>query len=236
MIDTPFNTSVTKQDSVVLLHPPNSETRQLLGSLGVTVVNGFPQVEHLDRVDRAYVHHTLTPVAALAYSLISPSLCKGKLPEMSLARLIEKRADMDGAEIAAFAYLCGMSFVPAFNCRRSLFALRLHDVIEKYHLWSLYDHFPSHPAQGIDIKPTGYDWDLHKEKDILSWRQSYRALPEHQQMIAASIMWLYTGGAGAKTWMDRCPRKWHAADAISAMKEKGALQDWARMVALYPGW
>lgn len=236
MIDTPFNAFATQQKAVVPLHPPHPETSELLGSLGVTVADGSPQIKNLDSVDRAYVHHTRTPVAALAYALISPSLCKGKLPEMSLARLIEKRAVMDGVEIAAFAYLCGMSFVPAFECRRSLFALQLHDVIEKYHLWPLYDHFPRHPAQGIDIKPTEYDWDLHKRIDIQSWRRRYRALPEHQQMIAASIMWLYTGSAEDKTWMDRCPRKWHAADAISAMKEKGALHDWARMVALYPGW
>jgi hypothetical protein len=175
------------------LHPPHPETSELLGSLGVTLTRGIPQVEDLVKSDNAYVHHTRTPVAALAYALVSPSLCRGKLPDMTLARLIEKRAVMDGVEITAFAYLCGMPVVPAYGCRRSLFALQLHDVIEKYRLWTLYYHFPDHPAQGIDIKPTGYDWDQHEETGIKEWRQNYRALPKHEQMIAASIMWLFTG-------------------------------------------
>ena len=155
---------------------------------------------------------------------------------MTLAHLIEKRAVMDGIEITTFAYLVGLYVVPAYECRRRLFALQLHDVIDKYRLWTLYDHFPDHPAQGIDIKPTGYDWGRHEKTGIKEWRQNYRALPKHEQMIAASIMWLFTGRVGEKTWMERCPRNWHAADALCTMKAEGSLHDWGRMVALYPGW
>lgn len=38
------------------------------------------------------------------------------------------------------------------------------------------------------------------------------------------------------TWMLRVPKKWHASDAIDALREHGMLHDWAKLVALYPGW
>jgi hypothetical protein len=32
------------------------------------------------------------------------------------------------------------------------------------------------------------------------------------------------------------PSTWHAAEAVAALNDAGALRDWGRLVALYPGW
>jgi hypothetical protein len=32
------------------------------------------------------------------------------------------------------------------------------------------------------------------------------------------------------------PSTWHASDAVAASLEAGALRDWGRLVAMYPGW
>jgi hypothetical protein len=32
------------------------------------------------------------------------------------------------------------------------------------------------------------------------------------------------------------PSTWHAADGVAALQDAGALRDWGRLVALYPGW
>jgi hypothetical protein len=43
-------------------------------------------------------------------------------------------------------------------------------------------------------------------------------------------------GEADKLWLARLPSTWHAADAVAALAEAGALRDWGRLVALYPGW
>jgi hypothetical protein len=54
-------------------------------------------------------------------------------------------------------------------------------------------------------------------------------------MLVASLLWLYRGGED-KTWMARLPKAWHAVDALVALRAAGLLEDWAKLVALYPGW
>jgi hypothetical protein len=62
-----------------------------------------------------------------------------------------------------------------------------------------------------------------------------RALAAARQMMVATIICLYRGEAD-KLWLTRLPATWHAADAVAALQEAGALRDWARLVSLYPGW
>ena len=54
-------------------------------------------------------------------------------------------------------------------------------------------------------------------------------------MMVATIITLYRGEPD-KTWLSRLPNTWHAADAVAVLLEAGALRDWGRLVALYPGW
>ena len=70
---------------------------------------------------------------------------------------------------------------------------------------------------------------------MAEWRRAYKALPPVRQMMVATIIWLYRGEPD-KTWLARLPSTWHAADAVAALVEAGALRDWSRFVALYPGW
>jgi hypothetical protein len=72
--------------------------------------------------------------------------------------------------------------------------------------------------------------------EMREWRRRYKALPTLRQMMVATIIWLYRGGAD-KTWLARLPSTWHAADAVATLQgADGALRDWGRLVALYPGW
>jgi hypothetical protein len=74
------------------------------------------------------------------------------------------------------------------------------------------------------------------DKDAMAeWRRTYKTLPPVRQMLVATIICLYRGEAD-KLWLARLPSAWHAADAVAALSEAGALRDWGRMVALYPGW
>jgi hypothetical protein len=53
--------------------------------------------------------------------------------------------------------------------------------------------------------------------------------------MVATILCLYRGEAD-KLWLARLPSNWHAADAVVALNDAGALRDWGRLIALYPGW
>src|SRR5262245_49274675 len=68
---------------------------------------------------------------------------------------------------------------------------------------------------------------------MAEWHRAYKGLPPVRKMMVATIIWLYRGEPD-KTWLARLPSTWHAADAIAALLEAGALRDWGRLVALYP--
>ena len=67
------------------------------------------------------------------------------------------------------------------------------------------------------------------------WRADFRGMSQEQQMLAASIIWLYRA-AKDNIWLRRVPCTWHAADAVDCMKSNNVLHDWARLLALYRGW
>jgi hypothetical protein len=67
------------------------------------------------------------------------------------------------------------------------------------------------------------------------WRADYRAMTSAQQMLAATIIWLYLGGKD-NVRMRRVPMTWRAADAIAEMRRCDALADWGTLIALYLGW
>jgi hypothetical protein len=49
-------------------------------------------------------------------------------------------------------------------------------------------------------------------------------LPPARQMMVATIIILYRGEPD-KTWLSRLSNTWHAADAVAALLESGALRD-----------
>jgi len=96
----------------------------------------------------------------------------------------------------------------------------------------------THPtARRDDVRPRGVDYrtDQVDKEAMAEWHRAYKGLPPVRQMMVATIIWLYRGEPD-KTWLARLPSTWHAADAIAALLEAGALRDWGRLVALYPGW
>jgi hypothetical protein len=95
-----------------------------------------------------------------------------------------------------------------------------------------------HPADfGIDVRPHGIDWESHEanEDGVRAWREAYKKLEPSEQMLTASIMWLYMARKECG-WLRKVPSRWHAADAVSMMKPSGLLGDWAKLIALYQGW
>jgi hypothetical protein len=215
-----------------------NDVHALLAELGVELApGGVPIISDFAKAERCYVHHSSVPVAIVAWTPASPAFARGRFPKLRLADLVIKRPSMDGREARALAACCGVPLPAAGD--RARFRERLSLVIDRYDLHALFEHVPENPAQDIDVRPRGFDYRDPEWPEIpgaiKAWRQAYKAMPAHRQMMAATIVWLYRTEID-RIWMVRVPWSWHAADAIDLLKSEGVLFDWAQLVALYPGW
>ena len=87
------------------------------------------------------------------------------------------------------------------------------------------------------ICPAAYDERAgrHHPVEMAEWRAQYRAMAPEQQMMAATIIWLYQSGRDS-TWLRRVPCMWRAEEALHYMQDTGCLALWVRLVATYSGW
>ena len=168
-------------------------------------------------------------------AVASPTFARGRFPKLRLVDVVAKVPVMDGREIRALATVCGANIDG--SSRAPAFAAHLLDIIARYELDAFFTRVPDRAVNGIDVRPRGIDWRTEQvdAKAMAEWRCAYKALPRVRQMMVATIIWLYRGEPD-KTWLARLPSTWHAADAVAALVEAGALRDWGRLVALYPGW
>lgn len=176
------------------------------------------------------------PLDVIRLSFASVDAARDRFPGYRLARLVAARPELDEDDIERLSDMLGIDLLQPMAGVARPFDRHLRDVITLYALGALFrddGHAPYHHA----IRPTGYDYhrDDVDPSGMALWRADYRAMPEVRQMMAASIVWLYRAGKD-NVWLRRVPCTWHAAEAIACLRGSGALQDWARLYALYPGW
>jgi len=213
-----------------------AETASLLESFGIELsAGGLVVMTDFAKAERAYIHHTSVPVAVVAMAVASPTFARGRFPKLRLVDVVAKVPVMDGREIRALATVCGAKIDS--SSRAPAFAAHLLDVIARYELDAFFTRVPDRAVNGIDVRPRGIDWRTEQvdAQAMAEWRRAYKTLVPARQMLVATIITLYRSEPD-KTWLVRLPSTWHAADAIAALLEAGALRDWGRLVALYPGW
>ncbi len=222
--------------------PPPPDVAALLDSLGLAI--GTHQVEIIDfhQAESAYVHHSRIPVAAVGYALVSPTFAKGRFPKLTFIDLIHKRPSMDEIEARAVAAVCGVEVEPGSWSNPEPFGIHLWSMIEHYDLGAFFqrvDRPYGSRGEHYYMRPRGFDWGNPDNPEIPGaleqWRADYRKLPPYRQLLVATILQLYFQGEDTY-WMVRVPKKWHAAEGVDILQANGALQDWARLYVLYPGW
>ena len=176
------------------------------------------------------------PLAVIQFALRSREEAKARFPNYRLSRLVASRLQLDNLDMESFSEILELDpSHPSMEQRRP-FDHQLRHLITRYGLLSLFRDDGPGPYHHA-IRPTGYDF--HSEAVIPTamekWRADYRAMGDHRQMLAASIIWLYRGGKD-NCWLRRVPCTWHAADALHDLRSAGAIADWARLFGLYPGW
>lgn len=221
---------------------PSRAVGALLDDLGLAI--GDAQVELVDftQAEEGYVHHTRVPVAVVGYMLASPSLATRLFPKFSFINLIQKRPSMDEDEACAVAAICGVEVTPPFWGNPIPFGRCLWDVIERYDLGPFFERVPDGLRYGSEgdhflMRPKGFDWRTEAEIPgaLKQWRDDYRRSPLVRQLMVATVLQLYKSGED-RFWMVRVPKKWHAEAGLEVLRANGALKDWARLYALYPGW
>ena len=213
-----------------------AETASLLESFGIELsAGGLVVMTDFAKAERAYIHHTSVPVAVVAMAVASPIFARGRFPTLRLVNVVTKVPAMDRREMRALATVCGANIDGSSPA--SAFAAHLLDVIARYEFDAFFTRVPDRAVNGIDVRPRGVDYrtDEVDAAAMAEWRRAYKVLPPVRQMMVATIIWLYRGEPD-KTWLARLPSTWHAADAVAALVEAGALRDWGRFIALYPGW
>jgi len=218
-----------------------AETASLLNSFGMELgAGGLVVMTDFAKAESAYIHHSRVPVAVVAMALASPTFARGRFPKLRLVDVVTKAPSMDGIEQRALAAVCGANIdsLPEGSSRAPAFAAHLLDVIARYELNPFFTRVPDRAVNGIDVRPRGIDWRPEQvdADEMREWRRRYKALPPVRQMMVATIIWLYRGGERDKSWLARLPSTWLAADAVAALLEAGALRDWGRLIAMYPGW
>jgi hypothetical protein len=116
------------------------------------------------------------------------------------------------------------------------FHMALMQAISAHRLYRLFTHGQS-GEHHRGVVPGGYSERTGEifPHEMAAWRADFRAMAPEQQMLAATIVWLYQSGPDS-TWLRRVPCTWPASEAIQYMRDAGCIREWLRLVALCPGW
>lgn len=225
-----------------MLKPPSAEVMKILDGLGLAIGSRQVEITDFKQAEAGYVHHSTVPVALVGYAVVSPTFARGRFPKYSFIDLIQKRPSMDESEALALSAVCGADVTPPFWGNAGPFGKHLWDVIARYDLGAFFERVERRYGGEGDhylMRPRGFLWDGHEQMEITGalqqWRRDYKALPPVRQLMVASVLQLYRQGPDAH-WMVRVPKNWHAAEGIEILRDQGALRDWGKLYATYPGW
>jgi hypothetical protein len=217
------------------------DVAELLDELGLAMGSSHVEMIDFQQAESCYVHHTRVPVAVAGYTIVSPAIARGRFPKFSFIDMIQKRPSMDEREASALAAICGAEVTPPFWGNPEPFGKHLWHVISRYDLDPFFQRVSRYGTRGDHflMRPRGFDWDDPDHTEIpgalAKWRADFRKATPERQLLAATIVQLYRQGPDPY-WMVRVPKKWHASEGIAILREQGALPDWAKLYAMYPGW
>ena len=156
--------------------------------------------------------------------------------DQRLVAFVARRVSASDEEAEAWAVSGGLALRGPFQHYPRPFDAHLRRILDAYRLGRLFrDDGPGqHHHQ---IRPLGYDY---REDEVCAlgmelWRADYRAMEPARQIMAATAIWLYRGGKDSR-WLRRVPCVWSASEALRELERAGSLEDWLKLVVLYPGW
>jgi hypothetical protein len=220
-------------------YPPLAKPSQIsstfLARLGLRqTAGGLTLVDHgtLDRIDGADVFGDLALIVAAMYS---PMTNMRHHQTVRLSHLVFRCMDMSGDEASLVWALADPSFEPLERT-----AVAFHGVLlmalQRMRLQRLFSSSTA-GEHHRSICPAAYN-EYTGEVDpaeMAQWRADFRAMAPEQQMMAATLVWLYQSGSDS-TWLRRVPCTWFALDALHYLRDADCISLWLQLIATYPGW
>lgn len=142
-----------------------------------------------------------------------------KLEDMRLEHLVIALLDMDGGEAAPLEALSG-SEAPLQRNPES-FHEALQQTLRQLRLFKLFTR-SGNGDYHRSICPAAYNefTGEHYPEAMARWRADFRAMTPDQQMMTATIVWLYRAGPDS-IWLRRVPCTWRASEAMHYMYDGG---------------
>lgn len=212
-----------------------------LADVGIAIApGGIVVLEDLYAVEAAKIHRRMLLPAMVGWSVVSPTLAKGAFPKLTMMEAVARRPIMDCPEILALVKVTAAQSLRSAYVDPEEFHRQLEHVLRAYELTRFFqrDRRPGRDTGYQAIRPAAVDIMLDKfiDAELKAWRLDFRALPIHRQMMLATVICLYRGEDDDNAWLKGLPKRWHVAEAVSTLKAANALNDWGRLIALYPGW
>lgn len=197
--------------------------------------NQRPEVLNIDSQFVTECEKTDSDVEAILHVLHAQSQISTPMDETRLDRLVARSLDLDEHAALSLEALAGGTHVRAMRTPAHFLTV-LKQAITELRLSRLF----CSSSQGEfhrGICPAAYDEQSgeHHPAEMAAWRAGFRAMAPEQQMMAATIVWMYRSGADS-IWLRRVPCTWRASEALRYMHDAGCLTIWIRLIARFPGW
>ncbi|MDI9267147.1 hypothetical protein QMZ29_03775 [Serratia sp. PF-27] len=117
------------------------------------------------------------------------------------------------------------------------FDRQVRNVITLFDLTCFFD-FNRPGQQHQTIAPAAFDYEagLVKPEEMKKWRAGYRKRSQIQQIMIATLIWLYQGKIKDTTWLRRVPCTWSLGDVLKTLHDKRMLSVWMNLIKSYNGW
>lgn len=174
-------------------------------------------------------------LAMIAAVVLTPRDMTASIGGGRLSALVAGLIDMNPAESKLMTLMAGQASNDSDQSAGAFHTVLL-EVIRSQRLHRLFDSADTGQYHR-GITPGAYNertGEIYAE-EMAAWRAEFRAMAPEQQMLAATIIWLYQSGPDS-TWLRRVPCTWSATEALHYMKDAGCLSQWLRLLAAYPGW
>lgn len=190
-------------------------------------------IGHLNLLKQAKAHCDFLIAGVAANEVLIEH--KGvNLDEMRFEDLVLSLLDLDIEEAAQMDCLADSS--TPFERSPERFHETLQQAIRQLRLFKLFarTHDGEHHRS---VCPAAYNERTgeHYPEEMSRWRADFRAMSPEQQMVAATIVWMYRCGPDS-IWLRRVPCTWKASEALNYMHDTGCLSLWLQLIARYTAW
>lgn len=174
------------------------------------------------------------PVESIGNNLLSRRFSASRLDEMKLKDFVLELMQIDIYETRQIERLSAGTAESARTPESFYEALQL--CIRELQLFKLF----TNSEQGEfhrSLCPAAYNERTgeHYPQEMAQWRADFRSMRPDQQMVAATIVWIYRGGSDS-IWLRRVPCTWKASEALHYMRDAGCIGMWLQLITKYPGW